>query len=700
MYHPAIIASTVAAFERRWKCTLVEHSAAEIQEMSARIDSSRDKEGNAVRALDKAEQAFIQNELLMCKASFPYYGSRYCQIRHRDSIVAPMFPLLESQQFVLDRVAQIEKSNADNRSNNGIIVNVLKGARQVGISTLTQGAFSHRVNTQNNIFGLIAGDDPAQSAYLFGILERIIDSLPWWMKLEITDHVKNTEIRTSGGSHVWVGSGKSTRGVSGQRGQLGRGKSLSLCHCSELSTWETADQIDGSLIPTIARYDLALVVFESTAKGRGDWWQQHWRASKSNIGRFKNVFLPWYVERETYSIQAPIDWSPSDETLAHAKRCEETSEQWVGSRINITRAQLYWYETTRAYYESKGKLKTFLEEYGAADDEECFQHAGYSVFTPQAIEAVKDRARQLEAVVEISNTRVSPDLMAKVSEEVWKEWEQGSKQFFNHLLVWESPRKSHEYILAVDVSEGMGQDRSVIDVIRIGNLNEPDEQVAQFITDDIDATFLANYVDVIGHFYCDDSDIEALAMIEINGPGGKTQAELQGHYGYSNFWRWQYVDSNDPNRRFSQRIGWVTTSRTRSFIMTALVHAVNSHIKTVDGKIVRNEYPEVLVNSPITIGEMYDLQSPGPIWAAEASPGAHDDTMITLGMGIHGAQTVHYDENEPLSETRRRVSEEKRERTKQEERDKVRHEAINTDTTAEEQQGYANFYEEGNRTWF
>lgn len=46
---------------------------------------------------------------------------------------------------------------------------------------------------------------------------------------------------------------------------------------------------------------------------------------------------------------------------------------------------------------------------------------------------------------------------------------------FDCLLVWEPPRKRglRRYVIAVDVADGIGLDRSVIEVARMGTIEEP-----------------------------------------------------------------------------------------------------------------------------------------------------------------------------------------------------------------------------------
>jgi hypothetical protein len=399
MYAKEVIADTVRRLEEARGVDLVPHTPAECAEWIDRLAPAVDEEGNVKWELSREERAFIDNELLLCKADWAYFAQRYIIINKTANTIGPMYPLLGSQEFILQKIAQIELEIFEGRRDDGILVNLLKGGRQTGGSTLAEAIIAHRISTQGNLYGLIASDDPGGSAYLFGMMEQMIERLPWWLKPTLTDQVKNTELKTDAGSHIWIGSGKSMRGTAGQRGQLGRGKSLSLIHLSEVSTWEASSQIDDSLLPTIPRNKRVFVMLESTAKGRHNWWHRHWDLSKS-VGRFDNVFTPWYMEKK-YALHPPADWSPNDETLAHARHCTETSTTWIGHEVKLTRAQLYWYEQTRAYYEAKDKFRAFLEEYGSVNDEDCFQSAGYSIFPAQLQQRIKDRARPLAGVVEV-----------------------------------------------------------------------------------------------------------------------------------------------------------------------------------------------------------------------------------------------------------------------------------------------------------
>lgn len=405
MFHPTVIAQNRAKLEQAFEREVVEYPREICAEMCARLRDAVGKKGELVRDITSEERVFIENEKLMTKVSFEYWAARYCTINVKGHGVDTLHQFLDSQRFVLDRIAQIELDIMEGRHRDGILCNILKASRQVGVTTLSTAIGAHRFTTRDHQYGLIASDTPGEqgSGFIFGMFEMMLENLPWFLRPVEKSHVKNEEIEFDGGSHIWVGAGKSMKGITGKRGQLGRGKTYSFVHLSELSTWEIAGQIDSALLPTMHSSPNLFALFESTAKGRGDWWHRHWRicsSARTSFRDFRNIFIPWYAEAKLASTP-PADWVPADTTLAHARRCEESAPRWFGHKISLTPEQLYWYESTRAYYESKDDLISFLEEFGAADDDECFQHAGRGIFKPAQIQKMLDRARPLMIMAEV-----------------------------------------------------------------------------------------------------------------------------------------------------------------------------------------------------------------------------------------------------------------------------------------------------------
>lgn len=246
---------------------------------------------------------------------------------------------------------------------------------------------------------------------------------------------------------------------------------------------------------------------------------------------------------------------------------------------------------------------------------------------------------------------------------------------FELLQIWELPRKGHRYVLGVDVADGLGQDRSIVDVFRVGTIEECEEQVAQFVSDRIGPAALAYVIDAIGHLYRWPDGREAMAAIECNNHGLSCQDTLQLHLGYRHFYVWEVLDQADPAKRFTTKLGWTTTPRTRPILLDQF-HSGVTHIDPLSG------YSDCRINSSFTLDEMRDFQTEGALWEAEAARGAHDDCIIAGGIAHYVCWRLAAGETEPLADRRRRRQAEELRRKAA--GDVGRRDFRNTDLTTEE----------------
>lgn len=265
------------------------------------------------------------------------------------------------------------------------------------------------------------------------------------------------------------------------------------------------------------------------------------------------------------------------------------------------------------------------------------------------------------------------------------QWYAGHDSFLealsDRLLIWEKPRRTARYVLSVDVSSGAEQDRSVIEVLRVGDIRDPDEEVAQYVTARTDAVELAYIIDPIARYYHDEDGLGALVAIEYNGLGGTTQSELLNHIGYTNLFIWQHMDARTPRSRYTNAFGWWTTARTRPLILGRLYRALTN----VDE---RTGMPDLRINSPHTMEELKDFQAPpgAPMWMAEASGDAHDDCIMATAIGEFVVQTLHFEGGEPIAEQRHRLAEEAARRARTV-KDGRRVDFISSEVTADEMLG-------------
>jgi hypothetical protein len=408
VYHPALIAQAQARLEKVYKEALppggllrypVDQCAAFVKQLAGAIDPS----GNPQRRFTPEEDAFLVNERLLTKIDFRYWAERYCKIRG-DQGLQSIHPFFEPQEIVLSRLAALQLERVDQGHPDGLLANILK-ARQEGISTISQSLIAHRITTHTHVNALTASDVPENSGSegIFGKFELIIEHLPWFLKPATKFHKNDTHWVFANGSWMNVESGKSMKGglqdQGATKGNLGRSRTYTVGHLTELSTWDRPEQIDDSLLPAVPRSARTLFLKESTAKGRHNWHHEDWLEAVRGQGhgavggRFIAIFLPWYALAKNW-LPATLDWTPDTNTLAHAEKAEREGPKWLGRPTHLTRNQLYWYEETRGDYLRKGMLAKFLEEQ-AADPEECFQHSGRSIFGVEQLQYLDSLARPM-----------------------------------------------------------------------------------------------------------------------------------------------------------------------------------------------------------------------------------------------------------------------------------------------------------------
>jgi hypothetical protein len=221
--------------------------------------------------------------------------------------------------------------------------------------------------------------------------------------------------------------------------------------------------------------------------------------------------------------------------------------------------------------------------------------------------------------------------------------------FFDVLLVFEPPQRRAKYVISVDVASGAGQDRSVVEVTRVGDLHNPPEEVAQFVSATIDPTDLAYVCAMVGRHYKDNSGTPAMMAVECNGFGLQTQAELLRHHGYTNFFVWQYEDAADA-KGASRASSGGGRPRTRPLIISRFVRAIHSGRDHAGPRL-----PDQL---PAHLPGLQSFQSPRrSAVGRDGRAGPHDDCLIAASIGCHVEQTLYHESIEPLPDHRRRLEE-------------------------------------------
>lgn len=213
---------------------------------------------------------------------------------------------------------------------------------------------------------------------------------------------------------------------------------------------------------------------------------------------------------------------------------------------------------------------------------------------------------------------------------------EGADHWNGRLLIFEPPRDGFCYVLGVDVAEGVGKDRSVIEVLRLGTLVEPDEQVAEFASDWHTTQGLVAVIETLGTFYKGSDGLSALAVIETTGPGLDVCSDLEGK-GYDNVYERRVYDKSDDT--FLNKIGWSTNRATRPRLISKGIHAFS--------------LGDLLINSTYLFDEMQDFTGDPLKAKVQAKVGRHDDRVMALLIGYHGGHDEEWLAGDDIAADRR-----------------------------------------------
>jgi len=668
LYHPSVIQANVERYQARLddrarhslnpdesKLSLRYHSISEVRTACSHFaDKLRDWDYEHQRdpkypplKFDLDERRFARNEKIMCQLDYLYWATRYAMIRSRDGAMILYSPNV-AQRIVHTIRAESELMQV-------AIAFIQLKARQLGVSTDTELAVLHRAQFYAHTNAVVASSDPDKSTKMAGMMERAFENQPFYLRPGIRQVIGELMEFPLQHSFISIQHGSQFTGIS-------RGDTPTVAHLSELCDFKNAeDLVDASLMRAMHDSPYMYLVLESTAQGRRNWWHKSWEHAKSawssGRARLRPIFLPWFVGTDLYPTPTwlrarpkPLDWKPEQTTIAHAERARNyvrsntLLRQFLGSDWTMPLDQMWFYEVERAEHVAKNELNKFLQEM-PADDLEAFQSTAISVFDTDTISWYRDEAgrRTPLGVYTILGDDI-PDRL-RVPQRQWDgdkpsilvkaNWTPGvtydytlqpvrwegysTDDGLGKLYVYEHPEDGEEYGFGVDTSDGLGQDRSVIEGLRKGNLHRNDAQVCEYSNPYINAFDLWPICMAIGSYYA----VRRVGMkqqprmaIECRGNGEATQNELKKR-GWSNFHLWVRYDTKRIRKAQAQKLGVFTNYWFRAMMMDQII------------KWLRDGWLDI--NSPWFVVEMEDLERGEDVQELKATYGGHDDRIMAMG---------------------------------------------------------------------
>lgn len=457
---------------------------------------------------------------------------------------------------------------------------IILKARQQGISTYCAGRVFWKTYFTPHARSVVMAHDSATSDALFTMSRNLIRNM---------DRTYKPNELKSNAKEIVISSPHFKKDLSGEKPvasyrlytagspEAGRGTTPTIAHLSEIAFWQHDEKILAGLFQGISEAEGTEVILESTANGATGEFYRLWRGALEGENEYTPIFLPWFVTKEYYREPPETFERSSDEEL-------------LVEKYNLNNGQLYW---RRLKIAEGGELK-FRQEYPATPDE-AFITAGSSVFA-------------LDKLSEL--TPVSPDKRMRFDFHSCM-WEDSTEGNFH---LWEYPDWESNYVVAADVSLGVGQDYSAAIVM------DTDRKVIGLFRDNhIDPSKFGDLLFYLGRYFNN-----ALLTVESNSMGIATLSRLT-QMNYINLYKQTKISAISKEEGLVP--GFKTTQATKPHIIGNLKNAV--------------ENDDIWIGSSTIIQELKDYVSTDS-GKTEAAPGCHDDTVMALAIGLETLRT-HYD---------------------------------------------------------
>lgn len=522
---------------------------------------------------------------------FPWYSENFLKIRNKASKLVS-FKLNDAQIMV----EALDKYCKDNKIMRRFII--LK-ARQMGLSTWTEGKIFHETANDTLTRSLIVAHEEKASVNLFNMSKLYYEELPDIIrpvkkynngKILSFENPSNDEAEKKRNPGLRSNITIATAGS----GDIGRSSTPTKLHISELAFFPDASKSMLGLLQGVPVELDTLVIYESTANGIGDYFHKQWQMAVNGESDFIPIFLPWYTDI-TYT--SPFE--SEEQRKVFISQIEFTHKDNKGNKVytyerelmkkhNLTYEQLHW---RRWAIRNKcgGDEELFMQEYPSTP-EEAFLATGRPKFSIQALKKYQ--------------TQTEEPIMRGYLEEV-----NGKVNFIDdekgYISIWRKPRHEAYYAIGADVAEGtIDGDYSCA---LVGDPQTLD--VDAMWHGHIDPDLFGQEIVKLAKYYND-----AYVGVEANNHGLTTLNAIKR----AEYWNIYFQKTFDKiGENMTKKIGWTTTARTKPLMIDKLA------------EFVREKW--LGIKSNLIISEMftYVIEDNG---STNAQNGCNDDTVMAFAV--------------------------------------------------------------------
>lgn len=452
-------------------------------------------------------------------------------------------------------------------------------AGQLGISTEILAIFTVKFLLVENSWSVVLSHEEEATLRLFQKVEFWLKRLPKWLQQYYIPG-KTTEgdlVNKYSNSKFYIGT-------AGARA-FGRGDTPHYVHASESSRWKDEGRILTGLIRAVPMLPRTWIVKETTANGEGTLHHIEYKKAKEGKSVFTAHFIPFFSNPQ-YRIPAeiPVGELTKKERLLLERFPPEKSDQNKGYMDigNIAWRRLMI--KSLPIEAGRDPEAMFAQEF-PVDDVEAFLSSGNPVFSTEAIQEYKAKAREPIWIGNLEGTGENHTMI-----EVENGW----------LKLWDMPTIDGKYIIFADV--GQFSDFCVATVID----RKTWKVVAKFRAV-IRANAFGDELNKLGHFFK-----QALLAVEINNMGQSTADRLKD-LKYPNMYMRERLEGK--TKKVTKEVGFATTAKTKAMMIGNMQELTALQEIDIPDIEILNEMSTFIKTEE---GGM------------EASTGNHDDCVISI----------------------------------------------------------------------
>lgn len=525
------------------------------------------------------------------KHDFPWYSENFLKIRDKKANIVD-FKLNNAQHIVLGKIKELREQGRPVRI-------LLLKARQMGMSTFTEGFLFHDTSTNENKNTLIIAHEESASANLFNMSKLYYEYLPDLirpMKKYANGKVLQFENPTTEESEKRANPGlrsKISIATAGS-GEVGRSSTIHNLHVSELAFFPDPKTTMLGLMQCVPDSENTNVIIESTANGVGDYFHDMWQKAEKGLNDFIAIFLPWYIQPEyTRPFRTEAEKIQLIEEVEQVTRDSSgkeifTYEKMLKEKCDLTWEQLNWRRYTVAN-KCQGDEELFMQEYPSTA-EEAFISSGRPKFNIPAL-----RKYQTITKEPIKRGYLQWDENGGVK------FEEDAK---GYISIWKEPIKGEQYCIGADVAEGL-----VDGDFSCGYVGDSQFDVVARWHGHIDPDLFGVELVKLAMYYND-----AYLGVESNNHGLTTLTSIKK----LEYWNVYYSKTFDKiAETITQKLGWQTTIRTKPYMIDKLAEFIREQYLGI--------YDDLLIAEAFT----YIIEDNGK---TNAQPGTHDDTIMACAI--------------------------------------------------------------------